>query len=66
LPANTIDVLRTTLSRLEEGADLGRGGSALAEIKKNLVRVIAEREVSKTAQREGTALEVLAEPGRTP
>jgi hypothetical protein len=45
-----------TIARLEEEAELGPDDSALAEIKKNLLRVDAELELSKTVQAEGAAL----------
>ena len=56
LPPNLIHILRMTIARLEEEAELGPDDSALAEIKKNLLRVDAELELSKTVQAEGAAL----------
>jgi hypothetical protein len=55
LPSNLRDILRTTVARIEERAALGPDDPAVAEVKKNVLRVITELEVAKTEQPEGVA-----------
>lgn len=54
---NLKNILRSTIARLEKEDELGPEDSALAEIKKKVLRGITELEVSKTAQPEGAALD---------
>jgi hypothetical protein len=48
LPINLVEILRKTVTHLEEKSEIGPDDPALGEIKRNLLRVIVELELQKT------------------
>jgi hypothetical protein len=47
MPSNLIEVLRKTLERLEEHEELNPNDPAVIELKRHLLRIIAELEIAR-------------------
>jgi hypothetical protein len=45
-----VEILRSTLGKLEQGADFRQDDPAVAELKRHVVRAIAELEVAKASE----------------